>query len=273
LLERLEKELERNVGLRLQKTLEPDAFEVLGRGELSLAILAETMRREGYEFALGRPQVILRRDENGELLEPYEELVIDCAEEFTGAVIAAVGERKGELKHLGKHGDRTRLEFTIPSRGLLGFRLEFLTLTKGTGLLNHLFDQYGPHKGPLPNRTKGAMIAKESGDVTAYALDRLADRGTFFVKPMESVYAGQIVGEQIKDGDMVVQPCEKKHLTNMRASTSDKAIKLTPPRELNIEQAIEWINDDELLEVTPAAVRVRKHILDHSRRRVAEKSD
>jgi GTP-binding protein len=273
LLERLEKELERNVGLRLQKTPSPDAFEVLGRGELSLAILAETMRREGYEFALGRPQVILHRGEKGELLEPYEELVIDCAEEFTGAVIAAVGERKGELKHLGKHGDRTRLEFTIPSRGLLGFRLEFLTLTKGTALLNHLFDQYGPHKGPLPHRTKGAMIAKEPGDVTAYALDRLADRGTFFVKPMEKVYAGQIVGEQIKEGDMVVQPCEKKHLTNMRASTSDKAIKLTPSRELSIEQAIEWINDDELLEVTPSAVRVRKRILDHSRRRVAEKSD
>src|SRR5215470_9998307 len=269
LLERLERELEKNVGLRMEKTDSPDAFLVLGRGELSLAILAETMRREGYEFSLGRPQVIFRRDEAGQLKEPYEELVIDCADEFTGAVIAAVGERKGELKHLGKHGDRTRLEFTIPSRGLLGFRLEFLTLTKGTGLLNHLFDQYGPHRGPLPNRVKGAMIAKETGDVTAYALDRLADRGTFFVRPVEKVYAGQIVGEQVKEGDMVVQPCERKHLTNMRASGSDMAIKLTPPRELNIEQAIEWINDDELVEVTPAAVRVRKRILDHSKRKSA----
>jgi GTP-binding protein len=273
LAERLEKELERNVGLRMEKGPEPDAFLVLGRGELSLAILAETMRREGYEFALGRPQVIFHRAESGELLEPYEELVIDCAEEFTGAVIGAVGERKGELKHLGKHGDRTRLEFAIPSRGLLGFRLEFLTLTKGTGLLNHLFDQYGPHRGPLPNRTKGTMIAKEAGEVTAYALDRLADRGTFFVRPVEKVYAGQIVGEQVKESDMVVQPCEKKHLTNMRASTSDMAIKLTPPRELNIEQAIEWINDDELVEVTPAAVRVRKRILDHSKRKTAQRSD
>jgi GTP-binding protein len=269
LLERLEKELERNVGLRMEKTESPDAFLVLGRGELSLAILAETMRREGYEFSLGRPQVIFRRDAAGRMQEPYEELVIDCSDEFTGPVIAAVGERKGELKHLGRHGDRTRLEFTIPSRGLLGFRLEFLTLTKGTGLLNHLFDQYGPHKGPLPNRSKGAMIAKEPGDVTAYALDRLADRGDFFVKPMEKVYGGQIVGEQVKDGEMVVQPCEKKHLTNMRASTSDMAIKLTPPRELNIEQAIEWINDDEIVEVTPAAVRVRKRILDHSKRKSA----
>ena len=271
LLERLERELERNVGLKMEKTAEPDSFLVLGRGELSLAILAETMRRESYEFALGRPQVILRRADSGELLEPFEELVIDCAEEFTGGVIASVGERKGELKHLGRHGDRARLEFTIPSRGLLGFRLEFLTLTKGTGLLNHLFDRYGPHRGALPNRKRGAMIAKETGDVTAYALDRLADRGTFFVKPMEKVYAGQIIGEQVKDGDMVVQPCERKHLTNMRASTSDQAIRLTPPRELNIEQAIEWINDDELVEVTPDAVRVRKRILDHSRRKAAER--
>ena len=267
LLERLEKELERNVGLRLERTAEPDSFLVLGRGELSLAILAETMRRESYEFALGRPQVIFHRDASGELQEPYEELVIDCAEEFTGPVIASVGERKGELKHLGKHGDRARLEFTIPSRGLLGFRLEFLTLTKGTGLLNHLFDRYGAHRGPLPNRKRGAMIAKEPGEVTAYALDRLADRGTFFVKPTEKVYAGEIVGEQAKEGDMVVQPCEKKHLTNMRASTADQAIRLTPPRELNIEQAIEWINDDELVEVTPDAIRVRKRILDHSRRK------
>lgn len=272
LLERLEKELERNVGLRMEKTPEPDAFLVLGRGELSLAILAETMRRESNEFALGRPQVLFRQGAKGETLEPYEELVIDCPDEFSGPVIAAVGERKGELKHLGKHGDRTRLEFTIPTRGLLGFRLEFLTLTKGTGLLNHLFDEYGPHRGPLPNRKRGAMIAKEPGEVTAYALDRLADRGIFFVKPTEKVYAGQIVGEQVKEGDMVVQPCEKKHLTNMRASTSDMAIRLTPARELNIEQAIEWVNDDELVEVTPAAVRVRKRILDHSRRKTAAKA-
>jgi GTP-binding protein len=272
LAERLERELEKNVGLRMEETPEPDSFLVLGRGELSLAILAETMRREGFEFALGRPQVIFRRGEAGELLEPYEELVIDCAEEFTGPVIAAVGERKGELKHMGRHGDRVRLEFTIPSRGLLGFRLEFLTLTKGTALMNHLFDQYGPHRGPLPNRLKGAMIAKEAGEVTAYALDRLADRGVFFVKPVEKVYAGQIVGEQVKEGDMVVQPCEKKHLTNMRASTSDMAIKLTPARELTIEQAIEWINDDELVEVAPGGIRVRKRTLDHSQRKVKAKA-
>jgi GTP-binding protein len=271
LLERLERELEKNVGLRMEKTGESDSFLVLGRGELSLAILAETMRREGYEFSLGRPQVIFHRGDSGELLEPYEELVIDCAEEFTGPVIASVGERKGELKHMGRHGERVRLEFTIPSRGLLGFRLEFLTLTRGTALMNHLFDQYGPHRGPLPNRTKGAMIAKESGEVTAYALDRLADRGVFFAKPGDRVYAGQIVGEQVKESDMVIQPCEKKHLTNMRASNSDMAIKLTPARELTIEQAIEWINDDELVEVAPAAIRVRKRILDHSLRKTSRK--
>ena len=270
LLERLEKELERNVGLRMERTPDADAFLVLGRGELSLAILAETMRREGFEFSLGRPQVILRRGEDGSVQEPYEELVIDCAEEFTGAVIAAIGERRGELQHLGRHGDRTRMEFSIPSRGLLGFRTEFLTLTKGTGLLNHLFDRYGPHKGSLPNRKRGAMVAKEGGDVTAYALDQLGDRGLFFVKPMEKVYAGQVVGEQVKDGDLVIQACRKKHLTNMRASTADIAVKLQPPRDLNIETAIEWINDDELVEVTPAAIRVRKRTLDHTRRKSAE---
>ena len=270
LLDRLEKELERNVGLRLERTPDADSFLVLGRGELSLAILAETMRREGFEFSLGRPQVILHKSEDGEVLEPYEELVIDCGEEFTGAVIAAIGERRGELQHLGRHGDRTRMEFTIPSRGLLGFRTEFLTLTKGTGLLNHLFDRYGPHKGPLPNRKRGAMVAKEAGDVTAYALDQLGDRGLFFVKPMERVYAGQVVGEQVKDGDLVVQACRRKHLTNMRASTADIAVKLQPPRDMTIESSIEWINDDELVEVAPAAIRIRKRILDHTKRKSAE---
>jgi len=270
LLERLEKELERNVGLRMERTPDADSFLILGRGELSLAILAETMRREAFEFSLGRPQVILRKDADGSVLEPYEELVIDCGEEFTGAVIAAIGERRGELQHLGRHGDRTRMEFTIPSRGLLGFRTEFLTLTKGTGLLNHLFDRYGPHKGALPNRKRGAMVAKEGGDVTAYALDQLGDRGLFFVKPMERVYPGQVVGEQVKDGDLVIQACRKKHLTNMRASTADIAVKLQPPREMTIESAIEWINDDELVEVSPAAIRIRKRILDHTKRKSSE---
>ena len=270
LLERLEKELERNVGLRMERTPDADSFLILGRGELSLAILAETMRREGFEFSLGRPQVILRKGDDGTTLEPFEELVIDCGEEFTGAVIAAIGERRGELQHLGRHGDRTRMEFTIPSRGLLGFRTEFLTLTKGTGLLNHLFDRYGPHKGSLPNRKRGAMVAKEGGDVTAYALDQLGDRGLFFVKPMDRVYAGQVVGEQVKDGDLVIQACRKKHLTNMRASTADIAVKLQPPRDMTIESAIEWINDDELVEVAPAGIRIRKRILDHTKRKSAE---
>jgi|SRR5688572_6000937 len=269
ILERLERELERNVGLRMERSTDADSFLVQGRGELSLAILAETMRREGFEFALGRPQVIFHTDEKGATLEPYEELIIDCAEEFAGAVIAALGERRGELQHLGRHGDRTRMEFSIPSRGLLGFRTEFLTLTKGTGLLNHLFDKYGPHRGTLPNRKRGAMIAKEGGDVTAYALDQLGDRGLFFVKPTEPVYAGQVVGEQVKDDDLVIQVCRRKHLTNMRASTSEQGIKLTPPRDLNIEQAIEWVNDDELVEVTPAAIRVRKRHLDPHKRRAA----
>ncbi len=271
LLDRLEKELERNVGLRLERTEQPDSFRVLGRGELSLSILAETMRREGYELALGRPEVIFHRDENGKLLEPYEELVIDCAEEYSGTVIAAVGERRGELRHLGKHGDRARIEFSIPSRGLLGFRTEFLTLTRGTGMLNHMFDEYGPHKGALPSRKKGALIAKETGDVTSYALEQLSDRGIFFVKATDSVYEGQVVGEHCKDDDLVIQICKKKHLTNIRSATQDIEEKLTPPRDITIESGIEWINDDELLEVTPDALRVRKRLRDYNQRRAAEK--
>jgi GTP-binding protein len=270
ILERLERELERNVGLRMERAAESDSFLIMGRGELSLSILAETMRREGFEFSLGRPQVIFHRDEKGALLEPYEELVIDCDQAYTGAVISTLGERRGELQHLGKHGDRARMEFSIPSRGLLGFRTEFLTLTKGTGLLNHMFDEYGPHRGALPNRKRGALIAKEGGDVTAYALDQLGDRGIFFVKQTDKVYPGQVVGEQVKDGDLVVQVCRKKHLTNMRASTSEKGIVLTPPRDLTIESAIEWINDDELVEVAPAALRIRKRVLDHTRRKPLE---
>ncbi len=228
------------------------------------------MRREGFELSLGRPQVILRRDENGRLLEPYEELVVDCAEEYTGPVIAAVGERRGELRHLGKHGDRARLEFTIPSRGLLGFRTEFLSLTHGTGLLNHLFDRYGSHRGALPHRKRGAMIAKEAGDVTTYALDQLADRGVFFVRPGDRVYGGQIVGEHIKEDDIVVQACKKKRLTNIRSSTQDIEVRLSPPRDFSIEAAIEWIDDGELVEVTPRALRIRKRILDHGRRKSDE---
>lgn len=271
LADRLYKELERNVGLRVERTDVPESFRVLGRGELSLSILAETMRREGYELALGRPQVIFHRDENGTLLEPYEELIIDCADDYTGAVISAVGERRGELRHLGRHGDRARMEFSIPSRGLLGFRTEFLTMTRGTGLLNHLFDQYGPHRGALPNRKRGAIIAKEGGDVTSYALDQLADRGVFFVRATDKVYTGQIVGEHAKEDDIIVQICKTKHLTNMRSSTKDVDNRLTPPRDHTIESAIEWINEDELVEVTPDSLRIRKRFLDHNMRRAKAK--
>jgi len=273
LRERLERERERNVGLRIEFTSEADSFRVLGRGELSLSVLAETMRREGYEFSLGRPQVILRRDGEGNVLEPYEELIIDSDGDFTGAVISAIGSRGGELKHLGKHAERTRMEFSIPSRGLLGFRTEFLTLTKGTGLLNHLFDTYGPWRGALSNQQRGAIIAKEAGEVTSYALEQLADRGQYFVRPMEAVYAGQVVGEHCKSSDIVVQICKKKHLTNMRSSTSEVDERLTPPRDHTIESAIEWIHDDELVEVTPADLRIRKRLLDHHKRKDSEKDE
>jgi GTP-binding protein len=171
------------------------------------------------------------------------------------------------MKHLGKHRDRVRMEFTIPSRGLLGLRTEFLSLTRGTGLLNHLFDQYGPHKGQLPNRKRGALIAKEVGEVTSYALDQLADRGVFFVRPGDRVYAGQVVGEHAKEDDLVIQACKRKHLTNIRSSTQDIEVRLTPPRELTIESAVEWINDDELVEVTPERLRLRKRILDYNKRK------
>jgi len=270
LRERLDKERERNVGIRVESTGAADSFRVLGRGELSLSILAETMRREGFEFSLGRPEVILHRASEGEILEPYEELIIDCDEGFTGSVISAVGSRGGELRHLGKHGDRTRMEFTIPSRGLLGFRTEFLSLTKGTGLLNHLFDCYGAHRGPLGGIQRGSIIAKESGDATAYALEQLADRGTFLVRPMDRVYAGQVVGEHAKSNDIVVQICKKKHLTNTRSSTAEIEERLSPPLDHTIESAIEWIHDDELVEVTPGAIRIRKRILDYHRRKRAE---
>lgn len=272
LQERLFKERERNVGLRIEAGETPDSFRVLGRGELSLAILAETMRREGYEFSLGRPQVIWRSGPDGALLEPYEELVIDCGEAFTGAVISAVGERRGELRHLGRHGERMRLEFSIPSRGLLGFRSEFLSLTKGTGLLNHLFDAYGPHRGPIGGSQRGSIIAKEAGEVTGYALELLADRGFYFVRPMDPVYGGQVVGEHAKANDIVVQICRRKHLTNMRSSTAEIEEKLTPPVEHTIESAIEWIHDDELVEVTPSGLRIRKRILDYHKRKDAREA-
>ncbi|HUP47983.1 MAG TPA: translational GTPase TypA [Thermoanaerobaculia bacterium] len=269
--ERLERELRKDVALRLRDTDLPDRFEVSGRGELHLSILAENMRREGYEFALSRPQVILK-ESGGKTTEPYEALVVDIAEEHLGAIMENLQQRRAEMTDMVNPGSgRVRVEFKIPTRGLFGIRTEFLTETRGTGLLYHTFLEYGPYRGEIASRSRGALVAKEGGDTTAYAIEPLQERSTLFLGPGVKVYGGQVVGENSRDVDMVVQVCRKKHLTNMRASGSDIAVQLTPPRQMTLEQCLEWMNDDELVEVTPESIRIRKRILDHSRREVAAK--
>jgi len=269
LRERLLREARANVALRVEETEAPDTLSVSGRGELHLAIVAETMRREGYEFQLSRPQVILRRDGTGALLEPIEYLVLDLEETYTGRVMEMLGARRAELADMAGAGTgRVRLEFTVPARGLLGFRREFLTETRGTGIMSHVFHEYGPHRGAIPERTRGALIVKDPGVTVTYALHNLEDRGTLFVGPGTPVYEGMIVGEHSRENDLVVNPCKKKHLTNMRASTSDETIRLTPPRLMDLEDCVEFIATDELVEVTPKSTRLRKrHLSVHDRKR------
>ncbi len=269
--ERLDRELRKDVALRVKETDLPDRFEVSGRGELHLSILAENMRREDFEFALSRPQVILKEIE-GRKSEPYEALVVDIDEAHVGSVMEKLQFRRAEMTDMVNPGSgRVRIEFKIPTRGLFGIRTEFLTETRGTGLLYHTFLEYGPYRGEIAGRNRGALVAKEGGDTTAYAIEPLQERSSLFVPPGVKVYGGQIVGENSRDADMVVQVCRKKHLTNMRASSSDIAVQLHPPRILTLEQCLEWIEDDELVEVTPASIRIRKRILDHSMRTVARK--
>ena len=269
--DRLERELRKDVALRVKETGLADRFEVSGRGELHLSILAENMRREGYEFALSRPQVILK-EKDGKLLEPYEALVVDIEEAHVGPIMEKLQMRRGEMTDMVNPGTgRVRIEFKIPTRGLFGIRTEFLSETRGTGLLYHTFLEYGPYRGEIASRSRGALVAKEGGDTTAYAIEPLQERSTLFLGPGNKVYGGQVVGENSRDQDMVVQVCRAKHLTNMRASGSDMAVKLTPPRNLTLEQCLEWINDDELVEVTPESIRIRKTVLDHSQREVAAK--
>ncbi|HEU4402845.1 MAG TPA: translational GTPase TypA, partial [Candidatus Polarisedimenticolia bacterium] len=261
LRERLQREARANVALRVEETGAADTLNVSGRGELHLAILAETMRREGYEFQLSRPQVILRRDGQGALLEPIEYLVLDLDEAYTGRVMEMLGARRAELADmLGAGTGRVRLEFTVPARGLLGFRREFLSETRGTGIMSHVFHEYGPHRGEIAERTRGALIVKEPGVTVTFALHNLEERGTLFLGPGVQVYEGMIVGEHSRDNDLVVNPCKKKHLTNMRASTSDETIRLTTPRQMDLEDCIEFIAGDELVEVTPKNVRLRKRL-------------
>jgi len=271
LKERLERETRKDVALRVRETEQADRFDVSGRGELHLSILAENMRSEGYEFALSRPQVILK-EIDGKTLEPYEALVVDIDEGHVGTIMEKLQERRAEMTDMVNPGSgRVRIEFKIPTRGLFGIRTEFLSETRGTGLLYHTFLEYGPYRGEIASRGRGALVAKEGGDTTAYAIEPLQERSTLFVNPGQKVYGGQVVGENSRDVDMVVQVCRKKHLTNMRASTSDMAVQLSPARLMTLEQCLEWINDDELVEVTPESIRIRKKILDHSQRDVARK--
>jgi GTP-binding protein len=269
--DRLDRELRKDVALRVRETGQADRFEVAGRGELHLSILAENMRREGYEFALSRPQVILKQI-NGQTMEPWEALVVDIEEIHVGTVMEKLQARRGEMTDMVNPGTgRVRIEFRIPTRGLFGIRTEFLTETRGTGLLYHTFLEYGPYRGDMSSRNRGALVAKEAGDTTAYAIEPLQERSTLFLGPGSKVYGGQVVGENSRESDMVVQVCRAKHLTNMRASGSDMAVRLTPPRLLTLEQCLDWIEDDELVEVTPASIRIRKMTLDHSQREVAAK--
>jgi GTP-binding protein len=261
LRERLERELLGNVSVRVEDTDTPEQMKVIGRGELQLSILIEMMRREGFEVQVSRPEIVTK-DVDGKKMEPIEELVIDVPEEFQGMVIAQAGTRRGVLTKMVNHGSgRVRLEFRIPARGLIGFRSQFLTDTKGTGIMNHLFAGWEPWHGAIATRTTGALVADRTGVATAYALYNLQERGEIFVDPGIGVYEGMIIGENARASDMDVNPTKEKKQTNMRASSADEAIRLIPPRKLSLEQAIEFINDDELVEITPKNIRLRKRIL------------
>ena len=267
LRDRLFKEVETNVSMRVKETDTTDAFEVSGRGELHLSILIETMRRQGFEFAVSRPQVIYKKDENGKLLEPMELLMIEVPEQYVGAVMEKLGARKAEIVNMGTRDTGvSHLEFRIPARGLMGYRQQFLTDTNGNGIMNSVFDGYEPYKGDIPQRVQGSLVAFETGETSGYGLFNAQDRGIMFVGPGLPVYEGMIVGQSPKNEDVAVNVCKKKHVTNMRAAGSDEALRLTPPTVLSLEQSLEFINDDELVEVTPKSIRLRKRILSKEQR-------
>lgn len=263
LRDRLFLELNTDVSLRVEDTDDMDSFKVSGRGELHLSVLIENMRREGYEFAVSKAEVLYKEDENGKLLEPMELVYIDVPDEFTGTVIDKLSQRKGELRNMGmSNGAYTRLEFSIPSRGLIGYRGDFLTDTKGNGIMNTAFDGYAPYKGEIQYRKNGSLISFETGEALTYGLFNAQERGTLFIGPGERVYSGMVVGQNAKTDDIELNVCRAKHLTNTRASGSDDALKLSPPRILSLEEALDFIDTDELLEVTPKSLRIRKKILD-----------
>ncbi|MEW5783775.1 MAG: translational GTPase TypA [Bacillota bacterium] len=263
---RLWKEAETNVSLRVAETESPDSFQVAGRGELHLGILIENMRREGYELQISKPKPILKKI-NGVLCEPYERLFINLPEVYSGRVIENLGSRRGEMINLLPVGENNvKLEFLIPARGLIGFRSELLTDTRGEGIMHYLFDHFGPWKGEISGRRRGVLIAFETGEATGYGIHHVEDRGTLFINPTDKVYAGMIVGEHSRESDIDVNVCKKKHLTNIRSSNADEAIRLAPSVQFSLERAMEYIEDDELVEITPAAIRMRKKILDRSKR-------
>ncbi|RHA11132.1 translational GTPase TypA [Megasphaera sp. AM44-1BH] len=272
LRDRLFREVQTNVSLRVEETDSADAFKVSGRGELHIAVLIEEMRREGYELQVGKPSVITK-EINGKKCEPLEALTIDVPQEFMGTVMEKLGTRKAEMVNMVDLKGYTRLEFIIPARGLIGFRSEFLTATKGNGIMYHVFHGYAPWKGDIPGRTRGSLVAFESGTTTGYGIFNLQDRGVMFINPGEEIYLGQVIGESNRDVDIDVNPCKKKHLTNTRSSASDEALRLIPPRQMGLEKSLEWINEDELVEVTPHNIRIRKAILDkHDRKKAMRKS-
>ncbi|MCI8410193.1 MAG: translational GTPase TypA [Lachnospiraceae bacterium] len=273
LRDRLMRELNTDVSLRVEETDTTEAFKVSGRGELHLSVLIENMRREGYEFAVSKAEVLYKEDENGKLLEPMERAIIDVPEEFSGSVIEKLSQRKGELQNMGmSSGGYQRLEFIIPSRGLIGYRGDFLTDTKGNGILNTIFEDYGPYKGDIQYRDRGSLIAFEAGETITYGLFNAQERGTLFVGPGEKVYAGMVIGQNGKTDDIEVNVCKTKHLTNTRSSSADEALRLVPPKIMSLEEALDFIDTDELLEITPESLRIRKKILDTTMRMRAKRN-
>lgn len=272
LRDRLFRELNTDVSLRVEESDNTDSFKVSGRGELHLSVLIENMRREGYEFAVSKAEVLYKNDEKGKLLEPMETVYVDVPEEFTGTIIEKLSQRKGELRNMGTaSGGYTRLEFSIPSRGLIGYRGEFLTDTKGNGIMNTAFDQYAPYKGDIQYRKQGSLIAFETGESVTYGLFQAQERGTLFLGAGEKVYSGMVIGENAKTDDIEVNVCKTKHLTNTRSSGADDALRLTAPKILSLEEALDFIDTDELLEVTPKSLRIRKKILDPKLRKRSNK--
>jgi len=272
--DRLFAEAETNVAIRVTESSGRDAFEVAGRGELQLGVLIETMRREGFELSVSRPRVIFRKDDNGSITEPYEEVIVDVDEQYTGVVVDKISQRKGEMQDMRPSGGgKTRITFIAPSRGLIGYQSQFLTDTRGTGVMNRLYHSYGPYKGDIEGRRNGALISTDRGEAVAYAIFNLQDRGTMFIGHGDKVYQGMVVGENSRDNDMEINVLKGKKLTNVRASGADEAVILVPPRKMSLEDMMSYINDDELVEVTPKSLRLRKKLLTAQEREIAKKQD